>query len=413
MSDQSVSLATDFQKRPVRSSLILNKQILRDLFWPLTGSISIALIALLLERLLRLMDMVISKAGPFYVVAQMLGNLIPHYLGIAIPAAFFISLMFVSMKLTHYGEWDAIQSLGVGLSQLLKPLMGIAVILTIITFIVTGYLQPHTRYAYRSLVYLINQSAWNAALERGSFFFGLPNTVITIDNTRIFHDEQGDGQEIVGIFIRETPPHQNKTTITAEKAQVLRTASGDQLIIRLENGLRLTTGSQGQMDLSSFSTFRLPLNFSAVGEEFRDRGSKGGERELTLIELIDLLPSPPAPLSKNKIIAEIHGQIIRNLSILILPFWALSFGMTSHRRKPGIGVILGLVVIVLYNQLIELGYNLVGTSGLSPILGLWLPFLIFGSLGMWIFYLSAYRPGFSIISVLVDRTPFIKRFLAH
>ncbi len=343
----------------------------------------------------------------------MLGNLIPHYLGIAIPAAFFISLMFVSMKLTHYGEWDAIQSLGIGLSQLLKPLMGIAVILTMVTFIVTGYLQPHTRYAYRSLVYLINQSAWNAALERGSFFFGLPNTVITIDNTRIFHDEQGDGQEIVGIFIRETPPNQNKTTITAEKAQVLRTASGDQLIIRLQNGLRLTTGSQGQMDLSSFSTFRLPLNFSAVGEAFRDRGSKSGERELTLIELIDLLPSPPAPLSKNKIVAEIHGQIIRNLSILILPFWALSFGMTSHRRKPGIGVILGLVVIVLYNQLIELGYNLVGTSALSPILGLWLPFLIFGSLGMWIFYLSAHRPGFSIISVLVDRTPFIKRFLAH
>lgn len=413
MSDPSAPLDNALNKKPFRSSLILNKQILRDLFWPLTGSISIALIALLLERLLRLIDMVISKAGPFYVVAQMLGNLIPHYLGIAIPAAFFISLMFVSMKLTHYGEWDAIQSLGVGLSQLLKPLMGVAVILTIITFIVTGYLQPHTRYAYRSLVYLINQSAWNAALERGNFFFGLPDTVITIDNTRIFHDEQGEGQEILGIFIRQTPPNQNKTTITAEKAQVLRTTSGDQLIILLQNGLRLTTGKQGQMDLSSFSTFRLPLNFAGIEEEFRDRGAKGGERELTLIELIDLLPSPPASLSKNKIIAEINGQIVRNLSILLLPFWALSFGITSRRRKSGIGIILGLVVIVFYNQLIELGYNLVGTSGLSPLLGLWLPFFTFGSLGIWIFYLSTYRPGFSIISILIDHTPFIKRFLGN
>lgn len=392
------------------SSLILTTLILRYLCWPLLACLGVALVTLLLERLLRLVDMVLTKAGPLHIVVQMLGNLIPHYLGIAIPIAFFIAIIFTVIKLSQSSEWDAAQSLGFGLAKLLKPLLVVAAGLTLLTFFITGYLQPHTRYAYRALVHLINETAWNATLERGSFFFGLPNTVISIDGTRKVYDDLGVGQEITGIFIQQTPPNGNETTIAAEKAQIIRANSDDQLVIILENGLRLEKRQNGQSSIASFQEFRLPIDFSALDKQFRDRGVEGGERELTFVELIKLSKNPPALLSKDKILAEIHGQLVRNLSILALPFWAIALGIVPRRRQAGLGIAAGLIVIITYHQMIQLGHSLVGNGEISPVIALWLPFICFSAIGYFLFHLTATRPGFNAVEWLSAHTPFLNRY---
>ena len=73
------------------------------------GWILSALIALLMERMVRLLDLVVNKGGPFYLLLQMLANLIPHYLGIALPAAFFIGVLHAVMKMSSDSELDAMR----------------------------------------------------------------------------------------------------------------------------------------------------------------------------------------------------------------------------------------------------------------------------------------------------------------
>ena len=55
----------------------------------------VTLIALLLERILRLLDMLAASNDRFGFVAQLAVNLVPHYLGLTLPAAFFLALMVV------------------------------------------------------------------------------------------------------------------------------------------------------------------------------------------------------------------------------------------------------------------------------------------------------------------------------
>ena len=61
----------------------IDRYVLTKTLGPLFACIAIALIAMLLERMLRLLDFMLDKGGPFFMVLKMLANLIPHYLGLA------------------------------------------------------------------------------------------------------------------------------------------------------------------------------------------------------------------------------------------------------------------------------------------------------------------------------------------
>src|ERR671922_648455 len=185
----------------------LDRYILAKTLWPLFACIAIALIAMLLERMVRLLDLLVDRGGPFYLILKMLANLIPHYLGLAIPAAFFVGILLAVMRLSSDSELDAIHTMGVGLHRLLASLMGLAVVLTIITGIIVSVLQPYTRYAYRALFYTVTHTAWNAALERGTFFTGLGNLTVMVD------DITDGGRKLVGIFIHQTEADGSTKTI--------------------------------------------------------------------------------------------------------------------------------------------------------------------------------------------------------
>ena len=98
--------------------------ILRKTIWPLSAAIGIVLVALLLERLVRLLDLVVNQGGPFFLLLKMLINLVPTYLGLALPAAFFVGVLMAAIRLSSDSELDAIQASGVGLFRLLIPIMG-------------------------------------------------------------------------------------------------------------------------------------------------------------------------------------------------------------------------------------------------------------------------------------------------
>src|SRR5215468_2852723 len=208
-------LATDSITSPMKT---IDRYVLTKTLGPLLACIAIALIAMLLERMLRLLDFILDKGGPFYLVLQMLANLIPHYLGLAIPAAFFVGVLLAVMRLSGDSELDAIYAMGVGLRRLLLSLVGLAVVLLIATAIIIGLLQPYTRYAYRALVYTATHTVWNSALERGTFFTGLGNMAIMVDDI-------GDGgRKLTGIFLHRTEDDGSTTATSAEQGQLFRLA---------------------------------------------------------------------------------------------------------------------------------------------------------------------------------------------
>src|SRR3546814_12919461 len=84
-------------------------------------ALGISLCALLLERLLRLFNLLAETGSPFGVVLELAANLVPHYLGLALPAGFFIAVFVAVARLSEENELDAMLASGLSIYRLSRP----------------------------------------------------------------------------------------------------------------------------------------------------------------------------------------------------------------------------------------------------------------------------------------------------
>jgi len=375
---------------------IIDRYIIGRMLVPLIATVSVALIALLLERMVRLLDLVVNKGGPLSLILRMLVNLIPHYLGIALPAAFFIGVLLAISRMSSDSELDAIHSCGVPLHRLIAPIMAFAVVLVVSGAIIIGYLQPYTRYAYRALVYLVTETAWDSALEQGAFFTGFGNTTIMVD------DISRGGRLLTGIFVHEEKPGGGSITTTARSGQVVRIASDLTLVLDLENGVRIDSNGPGRGSTAlSFQHFELPLDAALNPTPFRDRGDSS--RELTLSEIWYALHHPPPNIDRQDLIAELHGRLVRIVTYLFLPLLAFPLGSSTRRTRRGTGLATGIVLVVIYHYLLQFGEDLTDKLDLSPWLTLWGPFALYSLGSLWAFYKAGTAPGQNPVALMLTR----------
>ena len=145
----------------------------RYLLWRMAPRMGVALLvtllALLLERILRLIDLVATQGAPLQLVVGMALNLVPHYLGLALPATFCIAVLTALAALSRENEIDALENSGWSLRRIGAPFIAAAVVLALISLPLFGVLQPYTRYGYRAIKHAAQNAGWTGRLEEGVF----------------------------------------------------------------------------------------------------------------------------------------------------------------------------------------------------------------------------------------------------
>jgi lipopolysaccharide export system permease protein len=362
---------------------------------PLLGCIAVALIAMLLERLLELMQLVLNNGGPTLLILKMLANLVPFYLGLAIPAALFIGVMLAVMRLGGDSELDAIYATGMGLRRLVVPVMAMTLLLAIGYGLIVGFLQPYTRYAYRALVYAVTNSVWTTSLETGQFLAGPNNMTLAIDGF-----SPGD-RALSGVFLHQRNADGTATT-TASAGRLYRAEAGPRLILSLDRGTWIRDDpSTKKPTVLTFDRMDLPLDGAGQIAKFRARGARN--LELTLAELWRHWNDPPPGVSRAAVHAEFHARTVRIVSMLFLPLLAFPLGLGSRRAQRHVSLIAGLALLILYHHTLQFGSDLASAGTLSPGLALWLPCTLFAALSLWAFRAASARPGYNPVSAVLDR----------
>src|SRR3546814_4644365 len=75
---------------------------------------------LLLDKMLRLFDFVMSEGGPVSVVWRMLANMLPEYMSLGIPIGLMLGILLAFRKLALSSEIDALRSVGFSYWRLLR-----------------------------------------------------------------------------------------------------------------------------------------------------------------------------------------------------------------------------------------------------------------------------------------------------
>lgn len=364
---------------------VVDRYIIKQITKPLLTAIAIGMLILLAERMVRLLDVTLGKRNSFGVVFELLGYLLPHYLGQAIPVALFLGLMFGFNKLSRDSEIDAFLAAGIGLHRLIAPIVALSLGIACLSVVIFGWLQPHARYAYRAVLFSASNVEVFYLAEEGVFMQAGNRTFILDELSR------GDGS-FQKIFLYENRDDEGVETITATSGRLISDPAGERPVLRLENGHRLAlpakpdAASGGAMPtplVGDFAFVDTPLG--QLKKKFtRMRGTD--ERELTLPELISRRNSPPAKATVNSMTAELHSRIINILVPMILPFLALPFalGRRRHLRAYRFGVAVAL--LIAFHEIIQQGALITHNYGQSPLLTMWTPFFTMVVFTVWRFW---------------------------
>jgi lipopolysaccharide export system permease protein len=374
---------------------LVDRYLARNIAVPLIGTLVLAAMLLVLEKMLRLFDFVINAGGPVSVVWRMLANLLPEYFSLGIPIGLLLGILLAFRKLALSSELDAMRGIGIGYGRLLRVPYMFAVGLLLVNIAIVGWIDPIARYRYEGLRFELKSGALGASIKVGEFNrFGKRMTI------RIERSEQ-QGTRLHGIFTALDDKSGTRIAATAAEGQFLSTDDPDTIIFRLKHGRLVQEGPKFATPRTlSFESYDLPINLPAT-DAFRGRGGNV-EAELVLPELAARAYGGTALSKKDQRAARanLHFRLVEVAMMLMLPLLGIALAVPPKRSSSSLGIFIGIVMIVTYHKINQYAESAGAQGRLQPELALWLPFLGFVALIFWMYHVIAHRPGGQPIGAL-------------
>ncbi len=359
---------------------------------PMLGTLVIAAMLLVLDKMLSLFDFVAAEGGPVSVVWRMLATMLPEYLSLGIPIGLMLGILLAFRKLAMSSELDVMRAVGLSYGRLLRVPYMYAIALALINFGIVGFVQPLSRHAYEALRFELRSGALGASIKVGEFTNLGKRMTLRIERSR------DQGRNLQGIFVRATSRDGQSVAVTAAQGTFLATDDPDVIIFRLRDGVLVNDAPKYKTPrILSFSSHDLPIDLPQI-ESFRGRDN---DREKTIPELVVIGKNQATPPKlRNEVRANFHFRMVEVVFMLLLPLAALAFAIPPKRSTSALGVFLSIVFIVTYHKVNQYGESVGALGKIDPIIALWGPFLLASGLVLWMYHVIAHRPGGQPIAAL-------------
>ena len=374
---------------------LIDRYLARSIAVPLLGSLILAAMLLVLDKMLRLFQYVVDAGGPVSVVWRMLANLLPEYLSLGIPIGLMLGILLAFRKLAQSSELDALRGIGVSFGRMLRVPYMYAVPLMALNLFIVGYLEPWSHYRYEGLRFDLKSGALGAAIKVGEFNRLGRRITLRIDRS------ENKGTVLHGIFVEMDDKKGMRVAATADRGRFLSTDDPDTILFRLINGRLIQDSPKFAAPRTlSFDTYDLPVNLPAI-DQFRGRGGTQSD-ELYLHELArrgygggaanrhDLLEAR----------ADLSFRLVEVLMMLLLPLLAVALAVPPKRSTSSLGIFISIVTVVAYHKINQYGQQAGSNGQFNPIFALWVPLILFASMILWMYHVLAHRPGGQPIGAL-------------
>jgi len=362
---------------------------------PLIGSLILAAMLLLLDKMLRLFQFVVDSGGPVSVVWRMLANLLPEYLSLGIPIGLMLGILLAFRKLALSSELDSMRGIGIGYGRLLRIPYAYAIPLALINLLIVGYVEPYTHYRYEGLRFDLKSGALGASIKVGEFNQLGKHLTVRIDRS------EKKGTQLQGIFVQMEDPGGMSVAATAEHGRFLSGEDPDEIVFQLTKGRLVQDSPKFPTPRTlAFNLYDLPLKLPAI-DQFRRRGGTVSD-ELYLHELWQVGYGGRAPDLKQKLEAQatLNMRLVEVIMMLMLPLLAVALGVPPKRSTSSLGIFLGILIVVAYHKVNQYAEQAASNGQIDPVFGLWVPLIILTVLISWMYHVLAHHPGGQPIGAL-------------
>ncbi|WP_439544859.1 LptF/LptG family permease [Sandarakinorhabdus sp.] len=363
---------------------------------PLIGTLVVAAMLLVLDRMLRLFDFVINEGGPVSVVWRMLGNLLPEYLSLGIPIGVMLGILLAFRRLAMSSELDSLLAVGVSYGRLLRVPFLFAIVFAVVNFGIVGWLQPVTRYAYENLRFELRSGALGASIKVGEFADLGGGLTLRVEESR------GGGADLRGLFVRAVARDADgkvgqTIAATAARGTFLATDDPEYILLRLTDGTLVHSPTPGSTPrVLGFVQHDLPIRLPEMAA-FRQRGE--GNLEAVLPELLRTMLYADTEAERRGASATFHRRLVQCVVMFVLPFLALAMAVPPKRSTSALGVFLSIIALVTFHKFTEYGERMGQLGRVDPMLAQWVPFALFMGGALWLYHVLG-KPGGQPIGAL-------------
>ncbi len=343
----------DFVNAKTRILSILQKYILREWFWT-SLAVSIVLLIVLLGAFIgEMLNDIADGRMPAGLMTMLLLLHLPEALGNILPLAGFVAVMWGLGRLYRDQEMAVMRSSGFGWKQLLKPLFNLMVPLAVILLVLGLSVAPKTAQMAEKQLEQAFRSAAVWGLQPGKFH------QLQHGNLVIYAEAiEEDGAVLRNIFIKQRDAEREQIWVAQTGRYWMDDETGDRYLI-LEQG-KVVDVAPGQLDLRVLNFARNDLRLPEP--EFRTR------------KKVKINSKPTSELLGDEnveSIAEFQWRLTPAISVIVLGLLAIPLAHSEPREGRGVRIVLGILVYLLYGNLLYLCRSWIAEGILPVYIGMW------------------------------------------
>ena len=359
------------------SNLRIHRYISTEISIPVLLSLLIFTFVLLMGRIPKLTELVVSKGVPAGEIIQLFSYLLPTFFSITVPLSFLLGILLAFGRLSTDSEFIALKASGVSLYSLLKPVLLMAACFSLLTGWLTISVEPAGKTAFRSKLFEIASSRASVGISPGIFNDDFDGLVLY---SREMDERQGIMQ---GVFISDEREGKTPATIVARQGRLIPDPTNYSLTLRLTDGSihrRPTKEKKATYQIIGFSNYDINLDLgkqlSSGKQRYRSRG------ELSWAELGQAYTNAKNEQTKFRFAVEKHKRIAIAFAPLVFALVGVPLGLQSHRSGKGAGFATALAISLVYYLLLSIASTIAGKGAIPASVALWVPnicFLLGGS----------------------------------
>jgi lipopolysaccharide export system permease protein len=355
---------------------IINRYILKELLYPFVISLFFLTFVFLMTRIPEITNMVVNYNADILSIGFMIVYTLPRFLEFTIPMSVMISILLTFMRMAQDNEIVALKGAGVSLYKLLPPVFIFGLSGVLLTMCITLFGVSWGKLSIKTKSIELARTSIDAALQARQFNNELEDVMIYVGHVDMKTKALND------VFIEDRRTKGVVTISIAPKGKLIQLKDEQIYTIRLYNGMI----NQVDMDDSSvsnlgFGDYDINIDLTtlskAPGKILKDLDEK------SFIELIEFIRAGIKDKSLlNEALMELHEKFSIPFACLSLGILAFPLGIQSASLRKSSGFTLGISFFLLYYFLLAAGWSAGEIGAYPPIVGMWLPNLIMGGVGI-------------------------------
>lgn len=361
--------------RRLRPFCLIDRYLLREMAASFALGLGTFTFVLLMDQMMRLMDLIINKGAPVLVVLRLIFYVLPFSLTVTIPMSVLLAVLATYGRVSSEGEAIVLKTSGLSLYRLMAPGVLFGIVATLATLWISALVQPNSTRAFKTLTHQLFQTKALTALEEGVFNTEYQGLAIYVDRLK-----KQDGT-LQGILVIDRRSQTDQHLVIAQEGKLLNKNGEAEVPI----GLQLSKGNlhvsshdnPGRYRNLDFDTYDLQIPAGGTLAETVGRVRQG--KEMNLGELRAQI----ARLNKDgdkawPLQVELHKKFALPIACLILSAIGAPLALRIKKASRGVSLALSVAIAVFYYILLATGESLGSRGQIEPALGVWFPNLTLG-----------------------------------